>query len=302
MQGVSSKKTLSSILNAKTTHIFDFLSPTTSWQLNQTLSPYFKSLPDISRFKQGKVLPEGYNYLYFARCEPEERLAKDGYDTVFSPSVNWIRRLWAKGSLEYMEKDDALSLKIGHPAVCIETVEKVDLENYKDNTIAVWTCKNIIPLDENRNAKKICLKERTCFVYQSNEKIQEEIPKKQKKTWIPDFFLSITPSQILLFRYSALTFNTHRIHYDYSYLKEEKYKNLLVQGSLSIILLLELLRKHITSDLRLKSFHYTIQRPLYVNSTYKFCGRRLKKLNNVQYNLWVESDDFLHIKGTAEMW
>lgn len=122
------------------------------------------------------------------------------------------------------------------------------------------------------------------------------------KAWIPEFSISITPSQILLFRYSALTFNAHKIHYDYSYLKEEKYENFVVQGSLSVILLLKLLRQHTSSHLNLKSFYYTIQRPLYANSTYKFCGRRLKKLSGTQYILWVESDNLLHIKGTAEMW
>ncbi|KTW32546.1 hydroxyacyl-thioester dehydratase HTD2 [Pneumocystis jirovecii RU7] len=296
------RRTVDKFSNTKTTYISDFLSPTTSWQLDQALSPYFKSSPDISRFKRGSILPLGYNYLYFSRCEPEERLAKDGGDMVYTPSVEWVRRLWAKGSLEYMKKDTLWPLRMGYPAFCTETVEKIDNEYYKNNAIAIWTNKEIAPLDDKEQIKEIHLRERTCIVYQLEEKDGKKVLQKQKKTWIPEFSISITPSQILLFRYSALTFNAHKIHYDYSYLKEEKYENFVVQGSLSVILLLKLLRQHTSSHLNLKSFYYTIQRPLYANSTYKFCGRRLKKLSGTQYILWVESDNLLHIKGTAEMW
>ncbi|KAG5519286.1 hypothetical protein PMAC_001911 [Pneumocystis sp. 'macacae'] len=312
------KRTVDDLSNTKVTYISDFLSPTTSWQLDQALSPYFKNSPDISRFKRGNILPAGYNYLYFSRCEPEERLAKDGGDMIYTPSAEWIRRLWAKGSLEYMKKDTLWPLRMGYPALCTETVEKIDKGCHKDTTISIWTHKEIAPLDDKEQTKEIYLKERTCVVYQLQEKEEKKVHQKQKKVhsdglktyiatntikaWIPEFSISITPSQILLFRYSALTFNTHKIHYDYSYLKEEKYKNFVVQGSLSVILLLKLLRQHISSYLTLKSFYYTIQRPLYADSTYKFCGRRLRKLDGIQYILWVESNNLLHIKGTAELW
>ncbi|KAG4306469.1 hypothetical protein PORY_000457 [Pneumocystis oryctolagi] len=299
---IISRNVLSVFFREKTTFISDFLSPTTSWKLDQILSPYLRNSPDISRFKQGNILPAGYNYLYFSKCEPEECLAKDGGDKLYVPSVNWNRRLWAKGSLEYTKKDTLWPLRMGYPAICIETAKKVDQECNKNSTVSVWIHKEIAPLDEKEKVREIFLRERTCMVYQLQEKTEKKVVQRQKKTWIPEFSLSITPSQVLLFRYSALTFNTHRIHYDYLYLKEEKYKNLLVQGSLSVVFLLELLRQHVSPKLSLKSFYYTIQRPLYADSTYKLCGRRLKKLSGIQYILWIESDDLLHVRGTAEMW
>ncbi|EMR10598.1 hypothetical protein PNEG_01302 [Pneumocystis murina B123] len=295
-------KPISKLLHAPVTFISDFLSPTIGRQLNFTLSSYFKNGLDFSRFRTGNELPVGYHYLYFHRCHLEDSLAKDGGDMIYAPLRNWNRRLWAKGSLEYIKKNMEYPLRMGFPAICVERLEKVDWNGHNDDNISVWTCKEISPLDDKECARDVCLRERICIVYQSIYKMGEKTIQISKKSWIPDFSLSITPSQILLFRYSALTFNTHKIHYDYSYLKEEKYDNLLVQGSLSVIFLLELLQQNVSSDLRLKCFYYKIQSPLYANFSYKFCGKRLKELNGIQYALWVESDKLLHMKGTAEMW
>ncbi|KTW25611.1 hypothetical protein T552_03471 [Pneumocystis carinii B80] len=295
-------KSLSELLHAPVTYISDFLSPTIGRQLSLTLSSHFKKALDLSRFSIGNELPPGYHYLYFHMCHLEDSLAKDGGEMIYAPLMNWNRRLWAKGSLEYINKNMKYPLRMGFPAISIEKLEKVDWNGRKEDNISVWTCKEISPLDDQERPKDVCLRERICIVYQSVYKMGEKVIEISKKSWIPDFSCSITPSQILLFRYSALTFNSHKIHYDYSYLKEEKYDNLLVQGSLCVVFLLELLQQNVSSDLRLKSFYYKIQYPLYANFSYKFCGRRLKQLSGIQYALWVESDNLLHMKGTAEMW
>jgi 3-methylfumaryl-CoA hydratase len=74
---------------------------------------------------------------------------------------------------------------------------------------------------------------------------------------------TIRPETPLLFRYSALTFNAHKIHYDRDYaMKEEGYPGLLVHGPLLATLLMDLFRRHRPSDM-VKTFEFRAQRPVF---------------------------------------
>lgn len=75
---------------------------------------------------------------------------------------------------------------------------------------------------------------------------------------------TITPDPTLLFRFSAVTGNSHRIHYDRAYAMEiEGYPGLVVHGPLQAVLLLDTLRRHLGSPLKLESFSFRSQRPLF---------------------------------------
>ena len=83
----------------------------------------------------------------------------------------------------------------------------------------------------------------------------------------------ITPDPVLLFRYSALTFNGHRIHYDRSYATEvEGYPALIVHGPLIATLLMELLRDEFPAA-RVKSFSFRAVSPLFDINPFSVCGR-----------------------------
>src|SRR5207237_37795 len=82
---------------------------------------------------------------------------------------------------------------------------------------------------------------------------------------------SITPDEVLLFRYSALTFNGHRIHYDYPYVtRVEGYPTLVMNGGLTTLLVFELARAHASTPLQYIASRNV--RPLFVNREFTVCG------------------------------
>jgi 3-methylfumaryl-CoA hydratase len=84
----------------------------------------------------------------------------------------------------------------------------------------------------------------------------------------------IMPSETLLFRYSALTFNTHRIHYDAPYaVNEERYRGLVVHGPLTATLLLDLAQRELGAN-TLKSFAFRGQAPAFVGEALHLVGKQ----------------------------
>jgi 3-methylfumaryl-CoA hydratase len=91
-----------------------------------------------------------------------------------------------------------------------------------------------------------------------------------------------------LFRYSALTFNGHRIHYDHPYVtRVESYPNLVMNGGLTTLLALELARTHASTPLRYMSSRNV--RPLFVNRELTVCGE--PSADNKSAKLWVVDDE-----------
>jgi len=87
------------------------------------------------------------------------------------------------------------------------------------------------------------------------------------------FGRTVTPDPVLLFRYSALTFNGHRIHYDRRYVTEvEGYPGLIVHGPLIATLLVDLLRRE-RPEARLGAFEFRAMSPLFDTAPFSVCGR-----------------------------
>jgi 3-methylfumaryl-CoA hydratase len=97
----------------------------------------------------------------------------------------------------------------------------------------------------------------------------------------------VTPDPVLLFRYSALTFNGHRIHYDKPYVTgTEGYPDLIMNGGLTTLLTYELARTHGTTPIRFMSSRNV--RALFVNRTITFCGE--PSADNRTAKLWAQDD------------
>ena len=111
---------------------------------------------------------------------------------------------------------------------------------------------------------------------------------------------SITPDDVLLFRYSALTFNGHRIHYDRRYVTEvEGYPGLIVHGPLIATLLIDLLRRQCPSA-RVKSFHFKAVRPTF--DLHPFGLNGVPSANGKSVRLWSnDHEGWLTLQGTAEL-
>ncbi len=95
----------------------------------------------------------------------------------------------------------------------------------------------------------------------------------------------MTPDEVTLFRFSALTYNGHRIHYDEPYAtRVEGYAGLVVHGPLIALAMLENLRRH-SPGIAIKAFSFTPRRPITTPTTMTAHGRR----EGGAYALWMES-------------
>jgi hydroxyacyl-ACP dehydratase HTD2-like protein with hotdog domain len=116
----------------------------------------------------------------------------------------------------------------------------------------------------------------------------------------PDFSVSMTPTQQLLFRFSALSFNAHGIHLDPQYTREvEGHRNLLVHGPLSLVLMLSVLRSQVKEQEMIYTFDYRNLAPLYANEEMRICVRKDRE-NESKFDVWIEgSGGGYAVKGSA---
>jgi 3-methylfumaryl-CoA hydratase len=97
----------------------------------------------------------------------------------------------------------------------------------------------------------------------------------------------VTPDPVMLFRYSALTFNGHRIHYDHPYVTGvEGYPNLVMNGGLTTLLVYELARTHASTPIKFISSRNV--RALFVGRTITVCGE--PSADNKTAKLWAQDD------------
>jgi hydroxyacyl-ACP dehydratase HTD2-like protein with hotdog domain len=121
----------------------------------------------------------------------------------------------------------------------------------------------------------------------------------------PEFSFKTKPSATLLFRFSALTFNAHRIHLDRGYTKEaEGHRNLLVHGPLTLVLMISLLRGQLTPNQYISSFEYKNIAPLYADEELEVCGKEIQQVEEKRQageleNMDVSVEDKCEIKRQA---
>ncbi len=106
------------------------------------------------------------------------------------------------------------------------------------------------------------------------------------------------PDDVFLFRYSALTFNAHRIHYDRRYVTEvEKYPGLIVHGPLIATLLLDLLR-HQLPDAEVARYEFRAIRPTFDIDHFDVCGA--PGADAKTFHLWArDHEGWLTMDATA---
>ncbi|MEC7490972.1 MAG: MaoC family dehydratase N-terminal domain-containing protein [Pseudomonadota bacterium] len=109
----------------------------------------------------------------------------------------------------------------------------------------------------------------------------------------PQWSVKLTPDPVLMFRHSALTFNSHRIHFDRDFAREKGYPGLLVQGTLIARLMLDMLTNRLP-DFEVSAFSFRSRRPIYDNGDFNICAA--PEGENV--SLWV-IDNSGHVGMTA---
>jgi 3-methylfumaryl-CoA hydratase len=208
--------------------------------------------------KLGQAIPLGWHWLYFLETATADELAHDGHPKRggFLPPVSLPRRMWAGGRIEFLQP-----ILIGENLTRVSEILNVEPKSGKSGDLVFVTVRHTI--SGNNQARVV---EEHDIVYREAAKPgAPSAPAKPAPTQ-PTWQQSMTPNEAMLFRYSALTFNSHRIHYDLDYCRsEEGYPGLVVHGPLQTTLLLELHRNHGTQHV--KKLEYRAVSPIFHNQT-----------------------------------
>lgn len=244
--------------------LMDKLSSTHSQYLKASLYSYFNVQKPLGTF-----LPNGYHLLYFNPKHEETELSKDGYDSHQTPAdFEFKRRLWVGGQLDFVKP-----IAFNTEAACVESIQSS--KKYGNNNI-VNIQREII------SEGQLSLIERRSMLYTTEAYRESQAQTIQQS---PLHTHELKPTDILLFRYSGLTFNAHKIHYDRQYAKQEGYPDLLVHGPLTITLLLEWFST-LFGDLTVKSFKYKNIAPLFANEKIQLA---LKPTIENKFDIWIEN-------------
>lgn len=212
----------------------------------------------------GDALPLPWHWFYFLPRAPQAALDADGHPQRggFLPPIPYPRRMFAGARMQVHR-----SLRVGLAALREGRISNVVMKSGKSGALAFVTVAYRYLQDG-----MLCLEEEQDIVYREPGAAvaapqPAELPAPPAGSWSR----TLQPEPRLLFRFSALTFNAHRIHYDTDYAKlEEGYPERVVHGPLTAILLAELARAHGAQPIR--GFRFRAQSPLFVNAPIRLRG------------------------------
>ena len=247
---------------------------------------------DASRPVPGTPLPPLWHWLYFLPIHRQSEIGDDGHAKrgVFLPPVPLPRRMWAGSQFTFHQP-----LHIGDSLERRSTIVNVSEKSGHSGELVFVKVHH-----EFRRAGEsdIALTEFHDIVYREAARQDDIAPAPKaspltsawEKRWVPD--------DVLLFRYSALTFNSHRIHYDRKYVSEvEGYPGLIVHGPMVATLLLDLLR-HQMPGAHVLSYEFRAVRPMFDIHPFFICGEPLSDCKTI--HLWAKDHEgWLTMEATA---
>ncbi|MCJ1375492.1 hypothetical protein MMC20_006729 [Loxospora ochrophaea] len=312
--------------------LLDFPTPVPSYLLTQTLADFLprskiSGPPILSSIVSKPHLPPSHHLIYFPPPTPLSSLLPDGTDPDQSPGDPFVRRMWAGGRIDFrVDKSEPFKLD-GEPAACLERITDVSvkgaagdekvfvaIERRIGQSLAISNGKEtredqirgFLLTDDNcttiEQRNIVFMRERSRQVAADAAKASGKVVKPPHE---PTISHTLTPTAALLFRFSALTFNVHRIHLEKQFCREtEGHRNLLVHGPLSLVLMVELLQRHLESRYvegqvgkRIAEIEYRNLAPVYAEEPMRVCAR---ERGNGEWDVWVEGRDGGYaVKGFA---
>ena len=249
---------------------------------------------DDAQPEVGAVLPALWHWLYFLPQPRRSEVGPDGHARRggFLPPVPLPRRMWAGGRLTW---EPANPLMVGDTVKRSSRIASVKHKAGRSGDLVF-----VLVQHEVHNANGLALTEEHDIVYRGNPQPSDPEPPPQLAAKDAAWTETFTPDDVLLFRYSALTFNGHRIHYDRRYVTEiEGYPGLIVHGPLIATLLVELLRRNV-SGAKLLNFNFRAVRLVFDIAPFKLHGQPSPDGKTVQ--LWTEDHaGWLTLQATATL-
>jgi len=212
--------------------------------------------------RAGDSAPPLAHWLYFLPMYRQSEAGPDGHQLRggFLPPVQLPRRMWAGSRLEFLRP-----LEVGAAIERRSTIREVTPKQGRSGPLVFVTVRH-----EVNDARGLVLSDEHDIVYRGETAPREASARRapEGETWRRE----IRPDPVLLFRYSAVTFNSHRIHYDYPYVTQvEGYPGLVVHGPLIATLLADLFRRNLPAA-RITRFSFRALKPLYDTAPFATCG------------------------------
>ena len=219
--------------------------------------------PDALR--EGDPLPAGWHWIYFNELTARSEVAADGHAERggFLPPVPHPHRMWAGGRLLFPGV-----LRIGAAASRTSTIEAIEAKEGRSGPLVFVTVGHEISTEDG-----IAIDEQIRLVYLTRDKGASAPRSTDDGTAAPDWTETFTADEVTLFRFSALTLNSHRIHYDHPYATQvEGYPGLVVHGPLIALLLLDAGVRHAPPDATASVFTYRARGPLFCGEEFRIEG------------------------------
>ena len=285
-------------MNLDVEHLRTWIGKTETQTDNATPTPVQALSATLDRDdpvpQPGDAIPAGWHWLYFLPLHRQSEIGPDGHPRRggFLPPIPLPRRMWAGSRLEFMRP-----LVVGSAITRHSRIADVSAKQGRSGPLVFVRVRH-----EVSDAVGLCLVDEQDLVY------RDLSPSAEAATPVPaagapdaaTWTRTVHPDDVLLFRYSALTFNGHRIHYDRRYVTEvEGYPGLVVHGPLIATLLLDLLRRH-RPDATLSAFRFRAVAPLFDTAPFQLCGRAADDGREV--HLWAQDGNGrLAMDATAQL-
>lgn len=237
----------------------DLVTPRLLAEFRATLAPHLAPAPEGDA-------PPALHWCLAPETPPAAALGPDGHAATggFLPPVPLPRRMWAGGELETLD-----ALRLGDRVMRRETVADVALKRGRSGALCFVTV-----LHELATERGAAIRERLDIVYREQAGGESGSAAAPERGSAEDYACvwRVEATPVLLFRFSALTFNGHRFHYDWRYATQvEGYADIVVHGPLQASLLLNLAATLLTRTPR--TFGYRGVRPMTANQRFSVCGR-----------------------------
>ena len=242
--------------------------------------------------KMGDPLPVGWHFMLFPRVARHSQIGADGHPERgdFLPPVPLPRRMFAGRRIRFVS-----DLRIGDEARRESVIKDVSVKQGRTGTMVFVTVQTDVS-----GPRGLAVSEEQDLVYReaatpgAAPPAPQPAPAPGRAVWTR----TVTPDPVMLFRYSALTFNSHRIHYDHPYVTGiEGYPDLVMNGGLTTLLVLELARTHGSTQVTHLASRNV--RPLFVNRPITFAGE--PSADNKTAKLWaLDQDGALALSAEAE--
>jgi 3-methylfumaryl-CoA hydratase len=241
--------------------------------------------------RPGDALPPLAHWLYFLPRHRQSELGPDGHAKRggFLPPVPLPRRMWAGGRFEFRQP-----LRVGDEIRRTSRIADVRHKAGRSGELVF-----VLVRHEIEGAGGLALTEEHDIVYRDAVQPGAPPPVGARAAQAATWSRAVLPDDVLLFRYSALTFNGHRIHYDRRYVTAvEGYPGLVVHGPLQATLLVDLVRRELP-DAAIGGFAFRAVRPLFDTGPFRVCGHPRTER---EIDLWIEdAEGWVAMDATATL-